>query len=931
MLVLVVRVVACLLHIQAPASSAMAWRALDENTARAAPARVARPTVLVGHVLTADGRPAVGARVTSSAGGEALVLENGSFWLEVELPGDAQDLELAVRGSMPERMSARASVSIERHGGTNPAGTLLLGGGACEPSWEPTYGPRKGYVHDAFDMLVFDEGHGLQLYMAGDVEYLDASVARWDGVRWHGLGGPMTGGTDTVYALGIFDDGSGPALYAAGNFTAAGGVPAVDIARWNGEAWSALGSGTSGGRIYALATFDDGSGPALYAAGDFTSAGGLAAVDVARWDGSTWSAVGSGTDGQINALEVFDDGSGPALYAAGYFTQAGGSPANSIARWDGTAWSAVGSGLQTTFSGGSVDPGIVADLIVFEDGGQPALYVSGDFNRAGGVEARRVAKLVPGTPSTWAPAWSTAQPGDATAMAVFDDGSGPALYVDVLETVGHLAWERELWRSNGASWSVLSVEPNTVAEHVAVLHGHDDGSGSKLYVGGERMKVWNGTTLDTIGVVPARAVTSVALFDDHSGGGPAIFGSSASGVAKWTGTSWADLDTNYIVVRTQCVFDAGEGPELFVAGSVNGQNEIAGWDGVGWSDPIPTNGTVRVLNALDLGDGPALYAGGTFTSIDGIAASRIAKWDGTTWVALGAGMNSTVQALAVFDDGDGLALYAGGAFTSAGGVAANRIAKWDGASWSALGTGANGTVEALLAFDDGGGPKLYAGGAFTSIGGVIARRIARWNGASWTSIGAGVRQEDPLAPAEVHALCVMDDGGGPALFVGGDFEYAGGLPSSGIARWNGSAWSPLGSGMTASVVDDGVLAFAVTYEPGRGPALHAAGDFAFALDPLDSHIARWQGCDEIAPSIAHPEALFMRDEPSGPPGEIVTFDVTASDTQDPAPSLVCVPPSGSFFPHGTTLVTCTATDGAGNQTVRQFPVHVGLKVGQRRL
>ena len=53
-------------------------------------------------------------------------------------------------------------------------------------------------------------------------------------------------------------------------------------------------------------------------------------------------------------------------------------------------------------------------------------------------------------------------------------------------------------------------------------------------------------------------------------------------------------------------------------------------------------------------------------------------------------MNNTVRALTVFDDGSGPALYAGGAFTTAGGVAANHIAKWNGSSWSALGSGMNG-------------------------------------------------------------------------------------------------------------------------------------------------------------------------------------------------------------------------------------------------
>jgi hypothetical protein len=79
-------------------------------------------------------------------------------------------------------------------------------------------------------------------------------------------------------------------------------------------------------RVSALTVFDDGTGPALYAAGTFTIAGGVAANRVARWDGSQWTALGVGTDDHVLALATFDDGRGTALYAGGEFTTAGGSP-----------------------------------------------------------------------------------------------------------------------------------------------------------------------------------------------------------------------------------------------------------------------------------------------------------------------------------------------------------------------------------------------------------------------------------------------------------------------------------------------------------------------------------------------------------------------------------------------------------------------------
>jgi len=127
--------------------------------------------------------------------------------------------------------------------------------------------------------------------------------------------------------------------------------------------------------------------------------------------------------------------------------------------------------------------------------------------------------------------------------------------------------------------------------------------------------------------------------------------------------------------------------------------------------------------------GSTIYIGGSFTHVDGVSVNHVAMWDGTSWQALGTGMNSTVDALAVDSSGN---LYAGGNFTTAGGGAANRVAKWNGTSWTALGTGTNGIVAALI-FDSGG--TLIAGGFFTAAGGVSTTAVAQWNGASWAALG----------------------------------------------------------------------------------------------------------------------------------------------------------------------------------------------------
>jgi hypothetical protein len=148
----------------------------------------------------------------------------------------------------------------------------------------------------------------------------------------------MSGGyPDHVSALAVV----GTDLYAGGYFTTPDGTAAKSIAKWNGNAWSALGAGIDG-EVLALAVM----GTDLYAAGWFPTAGGTEVNHIAKWNGSTWSALGAEISTNticVYALAV----SGTDLYAGGGFTSAGGTAANYIAKWDGSAWSALGSGMNS--------------------------------------------------------------------------------------------------------------------------------------------------------------------------------------------------------------------------------------------------------------------------------------------------------------------------------------------------------------------------------------------------------------------------------------------------------------------------------------------------------------------------------------------------------------------------------------------------------
>jgi len=82
-------------------------------------------------------------------------------------------------------------------------------------------------------------------------------------------------------------------------------------------------------------------------------------------------------------------------------------------------------------------------------------------------------------------------------------------------------------------------------------------------------------------------------------------------------------------------------------------------------------------------------------------------------------------------------------------------------------------------------------------------------------------------------------------------------------------------------------------------------------------------CDEpdtTAPVIAVPEAITV--DATDADGAEVTFEVSAEDDVDGQVGVSCTPESGSIFPIGTTTVTCTATDEAGNEATETFTVTV---------
>jgi hypothetical protein len=181
-------------------------------------------------------------------------------------------------------------------------------------------------------------------------------------------------------------------------------------------------------------------------------------------------------------------------------------------------------------------------------------------------------------------------------------------------------------------------------------------------------------------------------------------------------------------------------------------------------------------------------------------------------------------------------IYAGGRFDSAGGVPVNNIAKWNHStsSWESLAGGVDGFVGAL-AVDSG---NLYVGGSFTTAtnsgGSVTVNKIAKWNGTSWSPLGSG------FIGGGDQILSMAVDGSGN-VYAGGNFDHAGGVPTDNVAEWKtaSSTWDAMAGGLSLSLGGTKYSCQVFAMAIGSGSNIYFAGTFNTSESiPIDG-IAKW--------------------------------------------------------------------------------------------
>lgn len=453
--------------------------------------------------------------------------------------------------------------------------------------------------------------------------------------------------------------------------------------------------------------------------------------------------------------------------------------------------------------------------------------------------------------------WSNS--GTVHAMAVFDDGGGPALYVAGDFAIAGEVQAGSIARFDGVTWEDLpGPGGGSITSYgfgIRALEVYDDGSGPALYVAGSfdtslglpenGIVRWDGSTWEPVVAVTTQfggfyGVTDMVVWDD--GNGPALYfagtfnkvdGQPAGSIAKYTGAGWAPLAGGYVgsFAENLVVHDDGSGEKLWVSGYNHPTlRHIQVWDGMAWTiDSYTFPSQCHALHVHDDGNGPVLVADASDLS-DG----RLVRWDGTAWSQVGGTFKFFPQTLSTFDDGTGPKLYAFGTSYSVPPPGWDvRAARWDGVSWEYLGSGLTRDAWASLVFDDGvSGPAIFVGGSFQRAGGKRADHLAKWTSTGW----ARAYQSQGLA-GEAEALCTFDDGSGEALYADGGWSWDGGEGS--VVRWSGTSWERIGG------VTDGRVRDLAVFDDGGGPALYVSGTFERIGNTVVNGVARWDGVDWV--------------------------------------------------------------------------------------
>jgi hypothetical protein len=634
-------------------------------------------------------------------------------------------------------------------------------------------------------------------------------------------------------------DGAGPLppqFIVGGLFERAGGagaegILARNIAAWNGTNWTTLGSGFNDlggldyGGVHSLVSY----GGTLYATGNFGIGQSSQTINVARFDGTNWQNTGVVFDGPVFASTVYAG----ELVVAGTFTGMGPVTARNIAAWNGVSWRPLASGLR-----GRRDE--VRALAVF--GGE--LIAAGSIDTAGAISTPGIARW---NGSRWTSLGSGIGTGFGEEVRALALHGGELIAAGAFRSAGGAPIE-DIARWNGTRWASMpdlegTIEALTVWNGDLIATGFLDSASDTTI---RTVARWNGSqwtsfgeTNQVLGLPESLGVFGSTLY--VGGTLNTASGVDVKGLTAWNGTSWISVpgliedDTSFPSVSSLANWNGD-----LIAGGLfrlgGASPNLLRWSG---NQPTPSgaapNGAVLAMLPVFRGANipDDLVVAGAFTQLGfDDPHSRVATLapvtDGFGRITrpMGSGFNNTVRALARFNG----QTVAAGDFTASGGTAINRLARFDGTNWQPFDAsgGLNGGARALKTFSlPAQRLAMVVGGSFTTAGGVAANRIAQYTFTTTT----GIATWSAFGPGFNGTVEAVERFGG-VIYAGGSFNADGnGQPLNFVARFVSGAWQQVGAGFNGSV--------SALYTDGT--FLYAGGTFTASGATAVTNLARWDG------------------------------------------------------------------------------------------
>ena len=550
--------------------------------------------------------------------------------------------------------------------------------------------------------------------------------------------------------------------------------------------WTLVGN-TSGSTIF---DFDFDASGNLYVCGNFSSINGISANGLARFDGSNWTALGSGvnlaTGSVVTAIKCLNGN----VFATGSFNQIGGVLSSGLARWNGSAWSSLPtSGLILGYG---------SNFCAFNG----ELYVAALASPTGINSTTRVFKLTSNGLQQLGGVFSS----DVNSLRIINNSlTAAGNFTDISGfPVNNLAaWDGSTWINAGEGLNFVIYD---VASNGQFTLAGGQGTLPTAPVDYRHIAIKTTNTWKPAGLGMGNWVECIRTngSDVYAAGYFTDVGGLRSQVVRWNGLGWDTLNGGMILgtVRELAVYR----DTLYAGGNFSDPTTFAPhyiirWNGTAW-EPVP-NGVNNSVWALEVFN-DELYVGGDFSS----PANKLVKFDGQNWIPVGPGTNGIVKDIKFDQNG---VMYVGGDFTIAGGIQARRIARYDGNTWSELGSGVDNFVEGIGVSPNN---EIYIVGSFTiglNVG--LLYHIAKYNGTALEPVGGGLGS----LIYDIQFVCGK-------LYVTGFFQMNGMDTLNRIAVYDGTQWQPLDLGLREGST---VQTYGITLAA-QNNHLWVGGNFGFA-------------------------------------------------------------------------------------------------------